>query len=76
MVVFAEHDTVQSKAGCQPMIERARRAGARTDTIVFPGVTHAFDERLTTPDSTFRFDPRAAARAHAEFITWLQTPAG
>lgn len=72
--VFAEQDTVQSKAGCQPMIERARRAGARTDIVVFPGVTHAFDERLTTPDSTFRFDPKAAARAHAQFTAWLKTP--
>lgn len=74
-MVFAEDDTVQSAEGCRPMIERGRKAGARIETVVFPGVTHAFDERLTTDDSTFRFDPAAAARAHAEFIAWLQTPA-
>ena len=74
-MVFAEHDTVQSAEGCRSLIERGRKAGARIETVVFPGVTHAFDERLTTDDSTFRFDPAAAARAHAEFIAWLQTPA-
>jgi dienelactone hydrolase len=73
--VFAEHDTVQSAAGCRPMVDRARAAGARVETVVFPGVTHAFDERVKSADSTFRFDPAAAARAHQEFIAWLRRPA-
>jgi dienelactone hydrolase len=73
--VYAEHDTVQSAAGCRPMEERARRAGSHVETVVFPGVTHAFDERIKSADSTFRFDSAATARAHAEFIAWLQGPA-
>jgi dienelactone hydrolase len=73
--VFAEHDTVQSAAGCRSMADRARRAGSEVETVVFPGVTHAFDERVRSADSTFKFDPAATARAHAEFITWLKTPA-
>jgi dienelactone hydrolase len=73
--VFAENDTVQSEAGCQPMLDRARKAGARVDATVFPGVTHAFDERLRTADSPFRFDEAATARAHQEFIAWLGRPA-
>jgi dienelactone hydrolase len=73
--VFAEHDTVQSEAGCQPMLDRARKAGARIEAVVFPGVTHAFDERLRTADSPFKFDEAAAARAHGEFIAWLRRPA-
>jgi dienelactone hydrolase len=72
--VFAEIDTVQSAAGCGPMVERARAAGSRVETVTFPGVTHAFDERLKLPDSTFKFDAAATARAHAEFIAWLKTP--
>lgn len=72
--VFAEHDTVQSAAGCRPMVDRGRAAGAKVETVVFPGVTHAFDERVKSADSTFRFDPAAAARAHAEFIAWLRAP--
>jgi dienelactone hydrolase len=72
--VFAEHDTVQSAAGCQSMVDRARKAGSLVETVMFPGTTHAFDERVKSSDSTFRFDPAAAARAHAEFIAWLQTP--
>ena len=71
--VFAEHDTVQSAAGCRPMADRARKAGSKVETVVFPGVEHAFDERVQTRDSTF--DPAATARAHAEFIAWLKTPA-
>jgi dienelactone hydrolase len=72
--VFAEHDTVQSAAGCQPMLDRARKAGSHVETVVFPGVTHAFDERVKAADSTFKFDPAATARAHQEFIAWLQRP--
>jgi dienelactone hydrolase len=71
--VFAENDTVQSAAGCRPMVDRARQAGSKVEAVVFPGVEHAFDERVQTRDSTF--DPAATARAHAEFIAWLKTPA-
>jgi len=72
--VFAEHDTVQSAAGCRPMAERARKAGSVVETVMFPGTTHAFDERVRSAYSTFEFDPAATARAHAEFIAWLKTP--
>lgn len=74
-MVFAQNDTVQGAAGCQRMVQRARQAGSAVQTVTFPGVTHAFDERVKSADSTFRFDPAATARAHAEFIAWLKTPA-
>jgi dienelactone hydrolase len=73
--VFVEHDTVQDAEGCRPMVDRARKAGAQVETVMFTGVTHAFDERVQTPDSRFRFDQAAADRAHALFIAWLKTPA-
>lgn len=73
--VFAENDTVQSMAGCQSMIARARQGGSKVESELIPGVTHAFDERVKSSDSTFRFDPAATARAHSEFIAWLKTPA-
>jgi dienelactone hydrolase len=72
--VFAEHDTVQDEAGCLAMLELARAAGSTVETVTFPGVTHAFDERVKSADSTFRFDPAATAKAHAGFIDWLERP--
>lgn len=72
--VFAELDTVQSEAGCRPMLERARASGSTVETVTFPGVTHAFDERVKSPDSTSRFDAAATAKAHAGFIAWLKRP--
>jgi dienelactone hydrolase len=57
------------------MVDRARKAGSSVETVMFPGTTHAFDERVKSKDSTFRFDPAATDRAHAEFIAWLKTPA-
>jgi dienelactone hydrolase len=72
--VFAQRDVVQPPAGCRAMEDRARAGGAQVESIVYPGVTHAFDERVQTPTSRFVFDPGAAARAHAEFIAWLKTP--
>jgi dienelactone hydrolase len=73
--VFAENDTVQSAAGCRSMVDRARQAGSKVEMVVFPDVTHAFDERVKSADSAFKFDPAATARAHAEFIAWLATAA-
>ena len=55
-------------------MDRAPPAGSPLETVVFPGVTHAFDERVKSADSTFLFDEAATARAHADFITWLKTP--
>jgi dienelactone hydrolase len=74
--LFAGQDTVQSQAGCGSMVDRARKSGSAVETVVFPGVTHAFDERVKSADSAFRFDQAATARAHAEFIAWLKGPAG
>ena len=73
--VFAQMDTVQPAAGCRPLMARARKAGAEVETVTFPGVTHAFDERVRSKDSKFLFDPATTARAHADFIAWLKTPA-
>lgn len=74
-MVFAERDTVQPEKGCMPMAERARKAGSKVEIVLYPGVTHAFDERVKSADSTFKFDDAATARAHAEFIAWLKAPA-
>jgi dienelactone hydrolase len=73
--LFVEHDTVQDAQGCRGMVDQARKAGSTVETVMFTGVTHAFDERVQTPTSRFRFDAAAAARAHAQFIAWLKTPA-
>jgi dienelactone hydrolase len=72
-LVLAERDTVQDPAGCTPLIARARQAGSRVEMVTLPGATHAFDERVQTPDSQFRFDPEAGARSHAGFKAWLET---
>jgi dienelactone hydrolase len=74
-MVFAEQDQVQPQAGCLPLVARARKGGSAVEVVVVPGATHAFDERMQTPGSRFRFDPAAAARAHAQFVAWLKTPA-
>jgi dienelactone hydrolase len=75
-LVLAEHDVVQPPAGCMPLAAQARRAGASVEVITMPGVTHAFDERVQTPTSRFRFDPAATARSHADFKAWLETRKG
>lgn len=74
-LVMAQRDAVQPPAGCTRLIERAKVAGAKVEVMVVPGVTHAFDERVQSADSAFRFDPAATARVHQQFIDWLQTPA-
>ena len=73
-LVLAELDTVQPPAGCDPLVSRARAAGSKVAVTLLPGVTHAFDERVQTPQSRFKFSPAATAAAHQAFIAWLQTP--
>ncbi|HEX4182003.1 MAG TPA: dienelactone hydrolase family protein [Caulobacteraceae bacterium] len=71
---FAGDDRLQPAVGCAPMLDRAREAGAQVETVTYSGATHAFDERVKSPDSPFKFDAPATARAHADFIIWLKTP--
>jgi dienelactone hydrolase len=52
---------------CVSEIEQARGGKDGIEAITYENVTHAFDEPDHTPDSTFRHDPEAAARAHALF---------
>jgi dienelactone hydrolase len=75
-LVLAQRDTVQDPVGCMPLVAQARRAGASVEVITIPGVTHAFDERVQTPTSQFKFDPAATARSHAGFEAWLKTRRG
>jgi dienelactone hydrolase len=73
-LVMAELDTVQPPAGCVPLADHARAAGSAVSVTVIPGVTHAFDERVQTPNSPFKFDPAATAQSHQAFEAWLRTP--
>lgn len=70
-LVFADRDTVQPASGCRAMIERAVRAGSHVETQTFAGATHAFDERLQTPNSPFRYDAASARAAREGFRRWL-----
>jgi dienelactone hydrolase len=72
-LVLAEKDSVQDAAGCMPLVDRARKAGSNVEVTMIPGVTHAFDERVQTAQSPFKFNAAATARAHVDFIRWLQT---
>jgi dienelactone hydrolase len=52
---------------CISEIEEARGGKDGIEAVTYENVTHAFDESDQTPDSTFKYDPEASARAHALF---------
>ena len=54
-------------AQCTSAIEQARGGSDDIEVVVFHDATPAFDEDDHSPGSNYRWDPEAAARAHALF---------
>ena len=65
---------------CRPLMTHARSRSAPRDRdlmTAFPALTHAFDGRVESKDSKFYHSTLTtlAVGPHADFITWLKTPA-
>lgn len=71
LLVTAEHDRMGAAAKCLPVIGRARGGLAGVEDIDFPGMTHAFDEQVQSPDSRFIYDAEAAAQAQEVFSSFI-----
>jgi dienelactone hydrolase len=56
---------------CTSAIEHARGGGDKIEVVTFENVTPAFDEDDHGPTSNYRWDPEAAARAHALFERFI-----
>lgn len=67
LLLTAGLDTRSPPEQCVSEIEQARGGKDGIEAINYENATHAFDESDQTPDSTFKYDPEASARAHALF---------
>lgn len=73
----AENDVLSPAETCRDIITRARGGVEGVETIIFDGVTHAFDESDQTPQSRYIYDAETAAEAHAHFRRFVaETAAG
>lgn len=69
-MLLAEKDSVAGVRFPLNALKAAEKSGAQTDSIVYKGATHCFDEEITL-NPTFKFDPVEAARAHSFYADWI-----
>ena len=69
-MLLAEKDSVAGVRYPLRALAAAKQSGAKTDSIVYPGATHCFDE-LVTLNPTFKFDPVDKARATSFYGEWI-----
>lgn len=71
LLITAEGDMIGSLSACTSILETARPGMGEIESISFPGVTHAFDEKSQSAGSAFVFDPDAAAKAETIFSDFI-----
>ena len=67
----AENDVLSPTETCREIIVRARDGAEGVETVVFDGVTHAFDEADQTPHSRYIYDAEKSAEAHTHFSRFI-----
>jgi dienelactone hydrolase len=70
MMLLAEKDSVAGVRFPLNALKAAQKSGAQTESVIYAGATHCFDEELAWNPS-FKFDPVEAARAQAFYGEWL-----
>jgi dienelactone hydrolase len=74
VMLLAEKDSVAGVRFPLRALAAAAKSGAKTESVVYAGATHCFDE-LVTLNPTFKFDPVDTARATAFYGKWISKPA-
>jgi dienelactone hydrolase len=69
-MLLAEKDSVAGVRFPLKALEAAHRSGAKTQSLIYAGATHCFDEENTF-SPTFKIDPVLAARAHKLYGEWI-----
>lgn len=71
LLVTAENDSMGSLEACRKTVEGGRPGMAGVKSVVYPGVTHAFDEESQKDGSAFVYNPEASAKAEALFSEFI-----
>jgi dienelactone hydrolase len=69
-MLLAEKDSVAGVRFPLNALKAAAKSGAPTESVVYAGATHCFDEEITF-NPTFKFDPVEASKAHAFYGRWI-----
>jgi dienelactone hydrolase len=69
-MLLAEKDSVAGVRFPLRALAAAEKSGAITDSVIYKGATHCFDEMVTL-NPTFKFDPAETARATAFYAQWI-----
>jgi dienelactone hydrolase len=70
MMLLAEKDSVAGVRFPLTALKAAEKSGAQTQSLIYKGATHCFDEELAW-NPTFKFDPALAVRSHAFYGEWI-----
>ncbi len=72
LLVTAQLDTSIGPAGkCRSIVVKAMGDGSGVRSVDVPGMTHAFDEEIQSPDSKFVYNPEAAAKSEQLFAGFI-----
>jgi dienelactone hydrolase len=71
LLVTAENDSMGSLEACRKTVEGGRPGMTGVESVVYPGVTHAFDEESQKDGSAFVYNPEASAKAEALFSEFI-----
>ena len=71
LLVTAERDTIGPARKCLPFVQKAIGDASRVRNVDFPGMTHAFDEEIVSPRSTFVYNAQATAKSEQLFSAFI-----
>jgi dienelactone hydrolase len=69
-MLLAERDSVAGVRFPLNALKIAEQSGAQTESLIYKGATHCFDEEYAF-NPTFKYDPAEAARAHELYGKWI-----
>lgn len=70
LMLLAEKDSVAGVRFPLRALAAAEKSGASAQSIVYPGATHCFDEKVTL-NPTFKYDPVDTAKATNLYAEWI-----
>ena len=71
-MLLAEKDVVAGVRLPLAALNAAKKSGAKTESVVYPGATHCFDE-VSPFNPAFKYDPEDARRAIQFYANWIRS---
>ena len=71
LFLLVRDDAIAGERDCLDLAAREARRGLPVETVIYPGVTHGFDQQEKAPLSTLRYDAATTQAALARALDFL-----